>query len=247
MSKFDKIIQDITEAKDLERVKVRVDPNTKDNFENADEYSGYILAEEPVNFYERAIDYMERLNEGVGGMSLFPGGFKPPHISHYNEALDAAQQNDIVCILIDSSEIDGITADQSKAIWEVYKPHIGNNLSVITCENIYDTVRDIIKSLNSDSVDTEDIAARDVIDQVKGRNLVNITLHTNDDKFKKLAIHAGNNISNVLLNDVNVQANSQLMRYALKKNDEETFKDNLPNVLGDSEKQNIWNILKNAK
>jgi len=245
MSKFNKIFDEIMEAKELQKIRVKVDPIASDDFANADDYAGYILAEdEPYRFYKKAIDYIQ-LNEGIGGLSLFPGAFKPPHISHYNEALDATQQNDLVYILIDSSPIDGITGEMSAKVWDIYKNYIEGNIITKECDSIYNTVRAVIKGLDSDDI-VEDEIANDIIREVKDRNLVNITLHTNDDHFKKLSVLAGNNISNVLLNDVNVQANSQLMRYALKNNDEETFKENLPVALTDADRDSIWSILKDV-
>jgi len=245
MSKFNKIFDEVMEGKELQRVRVKVDPITTDDFANADEYTGYILAEEePCEFYKQAINYI-RIDEGIGGMSLFPGAFKPPHISHYNEALDASQQNDLVYILVDSSPIDNITAEQAVQIWDIYKNHIKGNIIIKECNSIYDTVRAVITGLNNNKASSDEVA-NSIINEVKDRNLVNVTLHTNDDKFKKLSVLAGNNISNVLLNDVNIESNSQLMRYALKNNDEETFKENLPAALDDGEKDSIWSILKDV-
>ena len=69
-------------------------------------------------------------------VGLYPGAFKPPHIGHYEAARQALSQNDVVFVLVSGlvrgAGEDGITKEQSTAIWQLYKQHLGNsNLKIV--------------------------------------------------------------------------------------------------------------------
>jgi hypothetical protein len=55
-------------------------------------------------------------------IALVPGAFKPPHAGHYLGAKSLAELEDVdeVRVLISSDDREGITADQSKKMWELY-------------------------------------------------------------------------------------------------------------------------------
>ena len=74
----------------------------------------------------------EVLNEPAPG--FYPGGFKPPHKGHLEVALDAASRNYItnLTIIIGKGVRDGINAEQSKAIWDIYlKAYPNQKIDVI--------------------------------------------------------------------------------------------------------------------
>lgn len=74
----------------------------------------------------------EVLNEPAPG--FYPGGFKPPHKGHLEVALDAASKNYItnLTIIIGKGVRDGINAEQSKAIWDIYlKAYPNQKIDVI--------------------------------------------------------------------------------------------------------------------
>lgn len=56
------------------------------------------------------------------GPCFYPGKFKPPHKGHFEAAMDLASKNYItqVIIVIGSKVIDGITPEDSLAIWNMY-------------------------------------------------------------------------------------------------------------------------------
>jgi len=56
------------------------------------------------------------------GIAFYPGGFKPPHKGHFAAAQQLAAKPYItqVRVLIGHGERGGITAQQSKAIWDLY-------------------------------------------------------------------------------------------------------------------------------
>tara|TARA_R110001606_G_scaffold304433_1_gene451746 strand:- start:362 stop:907 length:546 start_codon:yes stop_codon:yes gene_type:complete len=63
-------------------------------------------------------------------IALLPGGFKPPTKGHYNAFKYLLQDADKGIIFIGNKERDGITAEQSKRIWEVYAKYLGKQVEV---------------------------------------------------------------------------------------------------------------------
>lgn len=59
-------------------------------------------------------------------VSLYGGGFKPPHKAHFNNAKFLADKSDKLVIFIGPKVREGIriSAEQSKAIWEIYKKYL---------------------------------------------------------------------------------------------------------------------------
>jgi len=60
------------------------------------------------------------LNES--GPCFYPGRFKPPHKGHYQAAKDLASRDYVkmVYIIISNKVVDGITPEDSLAIWNMY-------------------------------------------------------------------------------------------------------------------------------
>jgi predicted nucleotidyltransferase len=63
-------------------------------------------------------------------IALYPGKFKPPHKGHFEVARQLLNKVDRVEILISGKEVAGITAEQSKAIWELYNKLLGGRLDI---------------------------------------------------------------------------------------------------------------------
>jgi predicted nucleotidyltransferase len=63
-------------------------------------------------------------------IALYPGKFKPPHKGHFEVAKQLLNKADKVEILISGKEVGGITAEQSKAIWELYNELLGGGLDI---------------------------------------------------------------------------------------------------------------------
>ncbi len=55
-------------------------------------------------------------------VAIFPGAFKPPHKGHLEVAKMLLKEADELIILISPILRDGIDADESVAVWELYKP-----------------------------------------------------------------------------------------------------------------------------
>jgi len=89
----------------------------------------------------------EALDEQSNTVALYAGGFKPPHKAHYENAKLLSQNTDKLIIFIGPKvreEVE-ITAQQSKAIWEIYAKYLATpveiQISQVTpIRDIYDWV-----------------------------------------------------------------------------------------------------------
>ena len=68
----------------------------------------------------------EALDDGSEIVALYAGGFKPPHLAHFANAKFLSNQADKIVIFIGPKIREGvkITAEQSKAIWEIYAKYL---------------------------------------------------------------------------------------------------------------------------
>lgn len=89
----------------------------------------------------------EALDDQSITVALYAGGFKPPHKAHYENAKLLSQNADKLIIFIGSKVREGvkITAEQSKAIWEVYSKYLATPVEIVISpvtpiKDIYDWV-----------------------------------------------------------------------------------------------------------
>jgi cytidyltransferase-like protein len=78
-------------------------------------------------------------------IALYPGKFKPPHKGHFEVVKKLLQNADQVVVLISPKTHEGITADESAAIWELYKQKLDGNVevrisAVTPVKDVYDFV-----------------------------------------------------------------------------------------------------------
>lgn len=80
--------------------------------------------------YHRALLHEKSQKYKTVGKSIgiFPGAFKPPHKGHYMTAEKAMSDNDIVVVFVSGQDRgdsgEKISADQSMAIWKLYKDYM---------------------------------------------------------------------------------------------------------------------------
>jgi len=69
-------------------------------------------------------------------VALVPGGYKPPTSGHFYLVNEMAKRSEIdeVIVLIGHKVRDGITAEQSLAIWEIYKKYLPSNVTIQMAE-----------------------------------------------------------------------------------------------------------------
>ncbi len=63
-------------------------------------------------------------------IAIFPGAFKPPHKGHFEVVKKLLQNADQVVILISPKTREGVTADESVAVWELYKTILDGNVEI---------------------------------------------------------------------------------------------------------------------
>jgi cytidyltransferase-like protein len=80
-------------------------------------------------------------------IALFPGAFKPPHKGHLEVVEQLLQKADQVVVLISPKTRDGVTADESAQIWDLYKTIINGDVEIKISEEspireVYNVVKD---------------------------------------------------------------------------------------------------------
>ena len=68
--------------------------------------------------------------EDQATIALFPGAFKPPHKGHFAVVKKLLEKADQVVILISPKTREGVTVDESLAIWELYKTFLDGSVEV---------------------------------------------------------------------------------------------------------------------
>lgn len=95
----------------------------------------------------------EILNEP--GICFYPARFKPPHIGHWEAVTEIANRNYItkVIVIISQKPVDGITADDSKLIWDIFKKCIPNPKIEIQVSTSESPIKDIYSYLGKHPLD----------------------------------------------------------------------------------------------
>jgi cytidyltransferase-like protein len=80
-------------------------------------------------------------------IALFPGAFKPPHKGHLEVVKQLLDKADQVVVLISPKTRDGVTADESAQIWDLYKTIINGDVEIKISEEspireVYNVIKD---------------------------------------------------------------------------------------------------------
>ena len=87
------------------------------------------------------------LEEDNKTIAIFPGAFKPPHIGHYKVVKQLSTLADEVIVLISPNSRDGVSAEESFAVWQLYAPFLDSNVSFkIAVESPVSEAYDVIKN-----------------------------------------------------------------------------------------------------
>ena len=79
-------------------------------------------------------------------IAVFPGAFKPPHRGHFEVVKKLLQNADQVVVLISPKTREGVTADESVAVWELYKTLLDSNVEIrVALENPVRETYDLVK------------------------------------------------------------------------------------------------------
>lgn len=168
-------------------------------------------------------------------IALVPGGFKPPTIGHFALVNEVAKNPEIskVIVLIGHKTRDGVTKEESKAIWDIYKKYLPSNVEIQIADNAspISDVGSLIKN-NPDTMFYPVVGIRGEMDlgdlkrfdSMKGKY----------ENFKPIVIRSEEGEDRI--SGTNTRA-------ALIGGEKERFQTYLPTELSDEEKDKVWNIL----
>lgn len=172
------------------------------------------------------------LEETKPSIALVPGGYKPPTAGHFYLVSEIAKRPEVnkVLVLIGHKDRDGVTKDESLAIWNIYKKYLPNNVEIQIADNnspVQD-VNSIIKNNPENfylpvvgvrgEFDLKDIKR---FDSMKGKY----------DNFEPIIIQGDTGVSGTKA------------RAALIGQNFEDFQRYLPVELTDKERDQVWSIL----
>ena len=165
-------------------------------------------------------------------VALVPGGYKPPTSGHFYLVNEMAKRSEIneVIVLIGHKVRDGITAEQSLAIWEIYKKHLPSNVTIQIAE-AKSPILDIHKIIGENPQNfyfpVVGIRSEEDAQDIK--------------RFDSLSKKYTNFKTIVLSGDPDISGTKA--RQALLSGNYEAFKHYLPDTLNDAEKQQVVDIL----
>lgn len=169
------------------------------------------------------------------GVALIPGGFKPPTIGHFVLVNEVAQNPnfDKVIVLIGHKVRDGVTKEESLAIWDIYKKYLPPNVEIKISDNS-SPIADI-SSLIKNNPDTYfypvvgirgemDLGDIKRFDSLEGKypNFKTIVIKTEEGKDR---------------------ISGTKTRAALIGGEKDKFQSYLPTELSQEEKDGVWSIL----
>jgi phosphopantetheine adenylyltransferase len=168
-------------------------------------------------------------------IALVPGGFKPPTAGHFALVDEVAKNSNIdkVIVLIGHKNRDGVSKEESKEIWDIYKKYLPSNIEIQIAEkpSPISDVASIIKNNPQNMYypvvgirGEMDLGDLNRFDSLKGKY----------DNFKTIVIKSEEGEDRI--SGTNTRA-------ALIGGEKERFQKYLPTELTDEEKDKVWSIL----
>jgi phosphopantetheine adenylyltransferase len=168
-------------------------------------------------------------------IALVPGGFKPPTVGHFSLVNEVAKNSNIdkVIVLIGHKNRDGVSKEESKAIWDIYKKYLPSNVEIQIADNS-SPIADVISLIKNNPQNTYypvvgirgemDLGDLKRFDSLKGKY----------DNFQTIIIKSEEGENRI--SGTNTRA-------ALIGGEKEKFQAYLPSELSDEEKEKVWSIL----
>jgi hypothetical protein len=168
-------------------------------------------------------------------IALVPGGFKPPTVGHFSLVDEVAKNSNIdkVIVLIGHKNRDGVSKEESLAIWDIYKKYLPANVEIQIADkpSPISDVASIIKNNPQNMYypvvgirGEMDLGDLNRFDSLKGKY----------DNFKPLVINSEEGEDRI--SGTNTRA-------ALIGGEKERFQKYLPTELTDEEQNKVWSIL----
>jgi len=174
------------------------------------------------------------LAENVNGevIALYAGGFKPPHIGHFNNAKFLLEQADKLIIFIGKKIRPGevITPEQSKEMWDIYSSYLNKPVEII--------IGDVtpVKSLYDWVDNNQDNYSKIVVGYSPGEESRYSYFLKNKDKYSKV---------NLVTFNITTDKTDEKLSATSIRNDEEYFKSlKWTPELSDSDKRKVLSIFK---
>jgi hypothetical protein len=175
------------------------------------------------------------LEQEEQNIALVPGGFKPPTVGHFSLVNEVAKNSNIdkVIVLIGHKNRDGVSKEESLAIWDIYKKYLPANVEIQIADkpSPISDVASIIKNNPQNMYypvvgirGEMDLGDLNRFDSLKGKY----------DNFKPLIINSEEGEDRI--SGTNTRA-------ALIGGEKERFQKYLPTELTDEEKDKVWSIL----
>ena len=168
-------------------------------------------------------------------IALVPGGFKPPTVGHF-ALVDEVSKNpniDKVIVLIGHKNRDGVSKEESKEVWDLYKKYLPSNVEIQISENP-SPISDVASLIKNNPQNTYypvvgirgemDLGDLKRFDSLEGKY----------PNFKTIVIKSEEGDDRV--SGTNTRA-------ALIGGEKERFQSYLPTQLSQEEKDKVWSIL----
>jgi len=169
------------------------------------------------------------------GIALVPGGFKPPTVGHFALVDEIAKNPNFekVIVLIGHKNRDGVSKEESKAIWDIYKKYLPSSVEIKIAENSspISDVASMIKN-NPDTFFYPVVGIRGEMDLGDLKRFD--SLEGKYPNFKTIVIRSESSDDRV--SGTNTRA-------ALIGGEKERFQSYLPAQLSQEEKDKAWSIL----
>lgn len=168
-------------------------------------------------------------------IALVPGGFKPPTVGHFSLVDEVAKNSNIdkVIVLIGHKNRDGVSKEESLAVWNIYKKYLPSNVEIQIADNaspIAD-VNSLIKN-NPQNMYYPVVGIRGEMDLGDLKRFD--SMKDKYDNFKTIVIKSDEGENRI--SGTNTRA-------ALIGGEKERFQTYLPTELTDEEKNKVWSIL----
>lgn len=167
-------------------------------------------------------------------IGVFPGAFKPPHKGHFNVVKRLADMCDEVQILISPKTREGITVEESVAVWNLYKKLLPGNVNYLVAEE--NPVKETY-SLITSNPEAKIIAAFGKDEFTRFNSILS------NEKYKNAELFNAGNFDGISATDFRVAIkakNEQLIKTFLPEGiDVKEFMDAAGYTMGDTEKEEL--------
>lgn len=208
-----------------------------------------------VKLFEQLLKEIDVKNVG-----FFPGKFKPPHRGHFKTCEKACKENDLVLVLISSKEHEGVTAEESLKIWNIYGKYLKDSFPFIVMPTPVLTCFEIVNIINNGSFlnkegkkplsNAEEVISNNPIldSYINVGNNINVNLYSSPEdreRFKRMSgsLYKGKGVIDINYKPVERLTSASKFRSSIEKN--QNIVEFLPDCLSDKDKKLVINILKN--